>query len=302
VAGRSADELTVVGAGGEIYRRSAGTTTWKRAKGGGTAATLVAARGATSTEIWALGATTPPYRYDGTTWSAPSFPMSGAGVMGHSGAISVNVARRVMVWSGGKWVQLPSHGLLGVSAVWASGPKDAIVATGAGELKRFDGATWKVIAPVFPTADERVLQLHGTGGAVVAAIGDKGSLMLVDKTTAKLATMESPLGAFQGRAGATGTKLHLVGAAKVGQQDRNVIVKLDGTKLLLVDTLPVLTAGDELAAMVVATDGAVGLVTRRGTIHFRGADGVWTKGTVDPALPVEDHGTNPPAKVAPVVR
>lgn len=298
-AGRTADELVLVGSGGEIYKRSGAG--WKRAAGGGTASTLVHARGVLPTEIWGMAASAPPYKHDGSTWSAPAFPISGAGVMGHSGALSVAVQRRVQVWSGGKWVQLPTTGVLGMVAVWASGPKDAVVATSAGELKRFDGTAWKAITPVFPTAEERVIQLHTAGVSQVAAIGDRGSLMLVDKTAAKLATLETRLGSFQGRAGAQGPggKLYLVGAAKVSGQDRQALVKLDAGKLVLVDTTPALAAGDEIVALIVATDGAATVVTRRGAVHMRAAAGGWTSATVDNTLASEDHGTNPPAQVSP---
>ena len=51
VAGSSLADAALVGAGGELYRRSG--TTWKRTSEGGTAATLAAARGS-ATEVWGL--------------------------------------------------------------------------------------------------------------------------------------------------------------------------------------------------------------------------------------------------------
>lgn len=299
LVGRGADDLTLVGSAGEIYKRdtTAETPTWRRDAGGGVAATLVTARGAALTDVWALGSSTPPYRYDGTTWSASTFPMTGTAVMSTSGAPAVAVARRVMVWSQGKWVQLPTTGAKGILAVWAGGPKDALVATVDGDLRRYDGTTWTIITPKLVSTTERIRALQAGVAPAVIAMGDQGSLLTVDKTSAKAVTLETRITMWNGQIGAQTTtgQPYLLGAATVEGRERLAIGKIESGKLVLVDTLPALAAGDAAVAMLAAKDGSLVVVTRQGVVHMRAADGGWTRGVTDPSLPAVTKSANPPA-------
>jgi hypothetical protein len=299
VAGRAASDLVLVGSAGEIYRldAKAQTPTWRRAGGGGTAATLATARGAAASDIWAMGASAPPYRFDGTTWSAPAFPMSGAGVMSRSGAPAVAVARRVMVHSGGKWVQLPSTGVLGAAAVWAAGPRDAVVATSAGDLERYDGTTWKAITPAFAQSTERVESLWSAPSGGVIAVGDQGSMILLDKTSSKAIGLDARMTSFSARVGAQASngKASFVGTATIGGKARLSLVTLDGGKLVLQGDLPAV-GGDVPVAMIIAADGGIVVATRGGIVLVRAAgQTTWTRGVVDATLDEGDHPTNPPA-------
>jgi hypothetical protein len=300
VAGRAAADLVLVGSAGEIFRldTKAQTPTWRRAGGGGTAATLTIARGAAANDVWAMGASAPPYRFDGTTWSAPAFPMSGTGLMSRSGSPAVAVARRVMLHSGGKWVQLPSTGVLGAVAVWAGGPRDAVVATSAGDLKRYDGTTWKAIAPAFAQSTERVESLWSAPSGAVIAVGDQGSIISIDKTSSKAIAIDARMTAFAARVGAqapSNGKVSFVGTATIEGKARLSLVTLDGGKLVLQGDLP--SVGTDVpVAMVIAPDGGIVVATRGGVVLMRAAgQTTWTRGVVDATLVEGEHPSNPPA-------
>ncbi len=301
VAGKSADDLALVGSAGEVYERDATATetpTWRRKSGGGVAATLVSARGASVKDIWGLSTTAPPYRFDGTSWNASPLPMTGAAVMSTSGATAVAVARRVMVWSQGKWAQLPTTGANGILAVWAGGPKDALVATVDGDLKRFDGTAWKVITPKLKSTSERIRALQAGKSGNVMALGDEGSVLIVDKTSARAATVDTRVAAFVGRLGGQGSagQAYLLGSATVDGKSRQVIGRMESSKLVLVDTLPALATDDAPVAMLVAGDGAIVVVTKQGVVHMRASGGAWTRGITDGTLPADtSHASNPPA-------
>ena len=292
-AGRSLTDGVLVGNRGEIYRRDNGT--WRRQAGGGVAVTLVTAFGPTGAEIWGAGTTVPPYRYDGSAWSSSPLTMQGGMVMATGGTPAVGVARRVMVQSKGAWSQLPTTGATSLTAVAASGPLDATVLTSDGDVRRYNGTSWKIMKPTLAAGETLVRLFPGPGGTVVAA-GSAGTLLVVGKTALTPLKLDARLTGFVPVLGGVSSKLLLVGSATVSGQPRQVLASVDGGQLTLVDPLPALAAGDRPAALLVAGDGAVAVGTTAGKVLVRSAAGAWSTETVDPSLPTDNsHPQNPPA-------
>jgi hypothetical protein len=226
-------------------------------------------------------------------------------VLSRAGAPAVAIGRRVFVHSLAKWGQLPVTPVLGgaVVAVWVGGLKDAIVATAAGELFRFDGMVWKVIVPAFADASERVLALHPAGAAAfaVVAIGDRGTVLLVDRAASRRVALDARLTDFQARAAASGPagRLWLAGTARVSGQEAQVLVRLEAGKLVPVDPIPALAPDDAISALLVGRDGSALIATRGGAVHTRSAAGVWSSARADAVLPPDtSHPANPPAMLA----
>ena len=289
-AGASPGDAVLVGAGGEIYKRTG--TTWKRTGEGGTSATLAAARGSSSTEIWGIGANAPTWRYDGKVWSVHKLGVSGAAIMARSGLPSIAVGKRVFVWTQGKWQILPALPVASI-AVWASGPKDALVIGDNGELRRWNGAMWKLIPHGMPQGETPRRLFAGPAGQVYA-VGDGETLLRVEKAVARKMSV-GPLAPANARwlfGGVAQNKLWLVGEGTLEGKPAMIVAKLEGATLALVDSFSTPDAGDEATTLLLANDGALLLATRKGIVHVRAASGGFTRETVDGAAPT------PPAKEA----
>jgi hypothetical protein len=294
VAGASPNDAVLIGAGGEIYKRTG--TSWKRTGEGGTAATLAAARGITPTEIWGVGANVPTYRYDGRVWSVVKVGVSGTAVLARSGALALVVGKRVLLWTAGKWQLLPALPVASI-AVWAAGPKDALVIGDNGELRRWNGSVWKVIPHGMPQGETPRRLFAGPAGQVYA-VGDGGTLLRVERAVARKMSV-GPLAPANARwlfGGVAQNKLWLVGDGLHEGKPRMIVAKVEGTTLALVDTFTTPDEGDEAAAVSVGSDGALLMATKKGIVHLRASSGVWARELVDGAAPTPaPHGNNPPA-------
>jgi hypothetical protein len=294
VAGSSPSDAVLVGAGGQIFKRAGGA--WKRAGEGGTAATLVTARGASPTEIVALGSGTPIYRYDGKTWSVQKLSLSGPAILATTGTPTVAIGRRVLVWTTGKWQLLP--GLpTPVVAVWAAGPKDAVAVSDAGELRRWNGAQWRVIPHGMP-AGETPHRLFGGPAGQVYSVGDGGTLIRIDRTAARKIA-PGPLAPANVRwqlSGVAQNRLWLVGEGLHEGRPRMIVARVEGATLAMVDTFTAPDAGDAAATMALGSDGALLVATRKGIVHVRAAAGGFTREVVESAAPPPaPRQPNPPA-------
>lgn len=295
IAGRTLEDAVLVGQAGELYRREGGR--WTRRTLGGVAANLVVARDAGSDEIWALGGQAPPYRHDGRTWSAFPLGQQGAALLSSGGVPAVAVARRVFVWTNGRFGPLPAPGAPSVAAVWAAGPRDALVITGDGELRRFDGAKWKALPVKLPGASERLVRLlagAAPGGPVVAA-SDGGTLVAVSGATTTTLKVDARLGVFVPRlaaAGAKGKRLLLVGDAVVDGRAVRALAQVEGGQVTFVDEVP---GADDPVGLLQDLDGSV-VVPLRGSVQIRAPDGGWTAEPVERTTPTSaPRPANPPA-------
>lgn len=300
VAGSATADALLVGAGGELYKRSG--TAWRRTSEGGTAATLVRARGGSPTDIWAIGANTPSYHYDGKTWAVVKLGISGPGLLSRAGTPAVAVGRRVYVQVLGKWQILPAlPAASGPAApapapiidVWANGPKDAIALSENGELRRLVGSTWQPIRHGLPQGEAPRRLLAGPAGQVFA-VGDGGTLIRVERLAARKfgRAPQVPAGTRWLFSSVAQNKLWLVGE----EGDKLVLGRVDGLQVTLVDTAAAPAEGDDLAAMLVAADGSVLVATKKGIVYARGPAGPFTQERVDATAPTPaPHPQNPPA-------
>lgn len=299
MAGAKPKDAVLVGAAGELWTRDG--TRWLRREKGGVAATLVAARGPSVTEVWGLGAAVPPYHHDGTTWSARPLRGGASAALSVGGLLAVAAGRRVHVRASAdaKWTELPltAKGTEPAVSVWAGGVRDVLLVTADGALLRFDGK-WKPIA----TTSRITLLLAGPTGPVYAA-PEGGGVVRVDKATVKALAVDTALGAaFAPRLAAAGGKtLYLIGDTTIDGKAGRVLAKIVGSKVELVEALPDLTAsGDVPVALIAGADGAVIVASRAGSVLVRDAAGGWTTEIADPAPPTDGgHGENPPARTGP---
>lgn len=293
-AGKGGGETVLVGDGGEIYRADAGA--WKRTAGGGVSTTLVRARGADANAVWGAGASGAPYVFDGTTWNATPIVGSGAIVFASGGpAPAIAFGRHLHVRGAKTWDAAPvltaakGHAL---TAIWAASSRDALAASDDGALYRLTGAKWTaIVKPTGDPADPIGALLAGATGAVIAAYPD-GRLARVDKAGVKPLSIDPALGASFHATCATSAKgaLLLAGAT--------AIAKLDGARVVAVDTMPAIDDGDAPVALLAAADGSLLVATRAGAVLRRDAKGTWTTAHVDRTPPVAaTHAANPPAQL-----
>lgn len=296
-AGRSLAEVVLVGERGERYRRDGGR--WIRAGGGGVAATLVAAEGAPDGTLWAMGASTPPYRLDRAGWFAVALPDGGAGVLAaRSGVTAVTAGRRVAVWSqAGSWTELAAlPATATATALAATGPRDLLAATDAGQLLRLQGS-WKPVAVTLASPSERIVKLVPLPGNTALALGSEGSLLQVDARASRPVKIDPRLGRFAARALAAGAPPVVLGEADVDGRRVVILGGLERGTLVPLDLAVPLAAGDPVTALLALPERTV-LVVTPGGVRVRSPAGQWTTEPVDGTAPAPgDHARVPPAEI-----
>lgn len=278
VAGKGTDSVVLVGQAGEVFVRDHGV--WRRS-GGGVAAPLMRAWGASATEVFAVGARPPAYQHDGKSWFAvPGMNgVNGAALLSEPGSPlpAIAVGKRIYVLKDKKFAAGPTAPGL-PSALWATTERD-LYAIVDGKLQHYGGG-WKLV----PGADEALVEI----GPKVA-LGADGGVYALDTRLRKV-PVDPALTGFHPRLASLGKRLILVGA--IG--DGYAVAATDGKTVILLGRLPGLARADEPVGLV---NGDGILVVSRSGLVLTGDGDTWRTEGIATAVAETPHAAEPPAQI-----
>jgi len=278
VAGKSPDSAVLVGQAGEVFLRDHGV--WRRA-GGGVAAALMRAWGASATEVFAVGARAPAYQHDGKSWFAVpgTSGANGPALLSEPGSPlpAVAVGKRIYLLKDKKLAPGPTAPGL-PTALWAVSERDVYVIVD-GKLQHFAGG-WRPV----PGADEALVEIGPK-----LALGVDGGVYTLDTRLRKV-PQDPALTGFHPRLAALGKRMILVGA--IG--DGYAVATINGKTVMLLGRLPGLARADEPVGLV-AGDGI--LVVSRSGLVLTGDGDTWRTEAIAAAVAESPHAAEPPAQI-----
>lgn len=262
VAGGEDDVTRVVllGPGGQVYEPTT-PGTWQRRFGGGVAPVVVGAAIA-GNALFAHGATAPVFRLHGDTWHAHPLPNRGPCVLARGGAAALGIGRHVYTFRDSGWARLASVPGV-VSAVFATTPARAHVATAAGTLWRVQGSAQTAVP--LPDASDPVVQLAGHGAGALYGITRSGAVLRIG-ARATLVGSDPALAGWTAQVAAvdaSGTLWALGARATSGEA---VLARTRGNVLIAVETVAV-PPGDRFVALALDGRGGMLWATESGVVR-----------------------------------
>ncbi len=217
--GSAPDDVFAVGEGGLILHYDG--VAWTRMSSG-TSVFLNAVAGSGPRDVYAAGVDGVVLHWDGLAWS----PLP-SGVTQEIFAVALRGVEPIIAGPGVLQSLAPGVPVIVVTqspttdkltAVWALGPSEALVASAYGEIYRYDGSSWTPLPT--PGGTDAVWSMWGASRTDVFAVGENGSILHFDGsgwtaqvsgTTESLNWVWGSGGADVYAAGSAGTLLHFDG-------------------------------------------------------------------------------------------
>jgi len=133
--------------------------------------------------------------------------------------------------------------------------------------------------------------MAGVPGKELYAIAASGAILSVGSTQAPAVSAGPNLQGFRPAVACPDLRPQMSGVLLLGAipgpeaTPKTVLVRAAGGSLTQLEVLPGLTPGDRFAAIYAGPDGELLLVSRRGELRLRAADGTWREGRVSGELP-----------------
>ncbi|HKE14804.1 MAG TPA: hypothetical protein VKB80_08080 [Kofleriaceae bacterium] len=287
-AGAAVATAVLVGRSGQLYHPVA-PGRWQRRTVGGVAVDLRGAvrSRARADEVLAIGADTPPFRFAGGAWHAEPLSNRGPTALTATGPLPVLVVgRHVYTLEGGAWVRRASAAHR-VTAAWAAGPTDLIVAVEDGRVTRSNGRRFTPLRSPLP-AGESIVALCGATPAAVFGRSEKGTWIRIDRSGAVAIAPAGDVPGFEEHAWGPGPDgaLWLAGTAPAGGGRRALLLRADRNRMVAAADIPAVADGDRVVVVLgQPSTGEILIATAAGVVRVRDKKGTWSEGSASSALP-----------------
>lgn len=213
-------ELTAVGDGGTVVRRSGGAYSLPNS---GTSRTLRSVC-ASGTDLLAVGDGGTIVRYSGGVWSGETAPVTTDlrdVYCGNPSSYAVGLAGTILRRTGTSWSKETSNTTVDLFGVWGSGPTDLWAVGAQGTVVRGNGSTW--------TAGSDAV-LNNSTLAAVAGVGAGGPVYAINQSN-KVFRYSTGWSEALMRPGAVFTGLSVIGGQPmvVGGENGGAVYRFDGT-------------------------------------------------------------------------
>ena len=286
--GAAVATAVLVGRSGQLYHPVAAGR-WQRRTVGGVAVDLRGAvrSRARADEVLAIGADTPPFRFAGGAWHAEPLSNRGPSALTTTGPLPVLiVGRHIYTLDGGAWVRRASAAHR-VTAAWAAGPSDILVAVEGGVVARYNGRRFTPLRSPL-SAGQPIVALCGASPAQVYGRGEQGAWIRIDRAGAAAIAPASEVAGFEEHAWGLGPDgaLWLAGTAPAGGGRRALLLRADRNRMVAAADMPALADGDRVVVVLgQPSTGELLIATAAGVVRVRDKKGTWSEGSASSALP-----------------
>ncbi len=288
-AGGATASARLIGSSGQIYEPTDGAT-WRRKVAGGVAGDVTGAVADSRGILYAVADEAPIFRFERGTWNAHPLPNRGSTVLAsHGGIPALAIGRHVYTLRGTRWVRwMAAPGR--IVALWGSSTHRVYVADADGKLAVGDGRKWHTVSHAL-ARDDRIVAMAGVPGKELYAIAASGAILSVGSTQAPPVTAGPNLQGFRPALACPDLRPGMSGVLLLGEipgpeaAPKTVLVRAAGGSLTQLEVLPGPAPGDRFAAIYAGPDGELLLVSRRGELRLRAADGTWREGRVSGEVP-----------------
>ncbi len=280
-------QLVFVGSSGELYE-PAPENRWQRRAVGGVSTDVLGAVRAGRGKVYAIGASSPIFEWDGSVWSARPLANRGTIQLSRGGGVAgFAVGRHVYLLQKGSWERAVSASR-SLAALWVQSAQRIYAVTNKGELLRGNGKSWSTLKTSLGT-DDAVVNLVG-GGKSVYAVSRTGAVLSLSGTSPARVELGNALSGLDIHAWGAGTDggLLVAGTVGAGETRRSVLISGASGKLEIADELWPLPEGDRFA-VVAATGGELVVASRGGSLRIRAKDGTWREGSISPDPPARSR-------------